>query len=165
MTCTDKGGQGPFRGQDAPFARGEYSANEQLSSKAAQWNVAIAEIRETEGSLLGFGLSNGNPVVLKVSSLSDEWNSGTVFRAYQGAGTVRVYESDHGAVLLERLDPATELVELVRAGRDDEATHILASTIGMMANHEPPPGCATLFDWARGFDRYISEHNDDPVSP
>ena len=28
MSCTDKGGQGPFRGQDAPFARGEYSARD-----------------------------------------------------------------------------------------------------------------------------------------
>ena len=138
---------------------------EQLSSKAAAWNVAIAEIRETEGSVLGFGLSNGNRVVLKVSSLSDEKNSGTVLEAFQGAGIVRVHKSDHGAVLLERLDPATELVELVRSGRDDEATHILANTIRLMANHEPPLGCPTLFDWARAFDRYISDHNDDPVSP
>jgi len=58
---------------------------EQLSSKAAAWNVAIAEIRETEGSVLGFGLSNGNRVVLKVSSLSDEKNSGTVLEAFLGA--------------------------------------------------------------------------------
>ena len=137
---------------------------EQLTLRAAEWNVAIAEIRETEGSLLGFGLSNGDSVVLKVSSFSDEMNSGTVLRAFQGAGTVRVLQSDHGAVLLERLDPATELVEIVRADRDDEATHILASTIGLMANHQPPPDCPTLFDWARGFDRYIGEHRDGPVS-
>ena len=137
---------------------------EQLSSKAAAWNVAIAEIRETEGSVLGFGLSNGNRVVLKVSSLSDEKNSGTVLEAFQGAGIVRVHKSDHGAVLLERLDPATELVELVLSGRDDEATHILASTIGLMANHEPPPGCPTLFDWARAFDRYIGEQSGGPIS-
>ena len=140
------------------------STYEQLTLRAAEWNVAIAEIRETEGSLLGFGLSNGNPVVLKVSGISDEMNSGTVLEAFQGAGTVRVHKSDHGAVLLERLDPATELVELVRAGRDDEATHILSNTIGLMANHEPPPGCPTLFEWARGFDRYISEHTGGPIS-
>ncbi|HEX7294378.1 MAG TPA: aminoglycoside phosphotransferase family protein, partial [Pyrinomonadaceae bacterium] len=39
-------------------------------------------------------------------------------------------------------------------GRDDEATRILAETISRMAHHEPPPGCPTVFDWARGFDRY-----------
>jgi streptomycin 6-kinase len=138
--------------------------HEQLTSKAAQWNVAIDEIRETEGSVLGFGLHNANPVVLKVSSFSDERNSGAVLQAFQGAGTVRVYEADQGAVLMERLDPATELVELVRAGRDDEATDILAKTISLMANHEPPPDCPTLFDWVLGFDRYVSEHSDGPVS-
>ena len=138
--------------------------HEQLTLRAAEWNVTVVEIRETEGSLLGFGLSNGRRVVLKVSSLSDEMNSGTVLEAFQGAGTVRVHKSDHGAVLLERLDPATELVELVRSGRDDEATHILANTIGLMANHEPPPGCPTLFDWVRGFDRYLSEHSGGPIS-
>ena len=138
--------------------------HEQLTSKAAEWNVAIAEIRETEGSLLGFGLCNGNRVVLKVSSFSDESNSGTVLKAFEAEGTVRVHESAVGAVLLEQLDPATELVELVRAGRDDEATDILAKTIGLMANHEPPAGCPTPFDWARGFDRYITEHSDGPVS-
>ena len=138
--------------------------HEQLTLRAAEWNVTVVEIRETEGSLLGFGLSNGRRVVLKVSSLSDEMNSGTVLEAFQGAGTVRVHKSDHGAVLLERLDPATELVELVRSGRDDEATHILANTIGLMANHEPPPGCPTVFDWSRGFDRYISEHSGGSIS-
>ena len=138
--------------------------HEQLTLRASEWNVTVVEIRETEGSLLGFGLSNGRRVVLKVSSLSDEMNSGTVLEAFQGAGTVRVHKSDHGAVLLERLDPATELVELVRSGRDDEATHILANTIGLMANHEPPPGCPTLFDWVRGFDRYLSEHSGGPIS-
>jgi len=138
--------------------------HEQLTLRAAEWNVTVVEIRETEGSLLGFGLSNGRRVVLKVSSLSDEMNSGTVLEAFQGAGIVRVHKSDHGAVLLERLDPATELVELVRSGRDDEATHILANTIGLMANHEPPPGCPTLFDWVRGFDRYLSEHSGGPIS-
>ncbi len=137
---------------------------EQLKLRAAEWNVAIAETRQTEGSLLGFGLSDGNPVVLKVSKVSDELNSGGVLRAFQGAGTVQVYESDQGAVLLERLDPATELVELVRSGRDEDATEILAQVIAAMMNHEPPPGCPTLFDWARGFDRYISEHSDGPVS-
>src|SRR5262245_22198969 len=134
-----------------------------LKLRAAQWNVEIEETRETEGALLGFGLTQGKPVVLKITSFSDEKNCGAVLRAFQGAGTVRVYEADPGGVLLERLEPATELVELVRAGQDDEATSILAKTISHMANHEPPPNCPTVFDWGRGFDRYLSEYNDGPV--
>ena len=130
---------------------------DQLSMRAAQWNVVLDETRKTEGSLLGFGLCNGIRVVLKVSTFNDERNSGAVLRAFQGAGTVTVLESAEGAVLLERLDPATELVELVRAGRDEEATGISAELISRMANHEPPAGCPTVFDWGLAFDRYIDD--------
>ncbi len=140
------------------------SAIERLTLLAAQWKVALVESRETEGSLLGFGSCNGNRVVLKISkTTSDEWNSGEVLRAFQGAGAVRVLESADGAVLLEQLDPATELVELVREGRDEEATAICAQVIGRLARHKPPAGCPTIFDWAREFDRYLDGHNDGPI--
>lgn len=137
---------------------------ERLTLRAAQWNVALGETRETEGSLLGFGSCNGNRVVLKLSkTFGDEWNSGAVLRAFQGAGTVRVLESDEGAVLLERLEPATELVELVRAGCDPEATAILAELIARMAHHDPPAGCPTVSDWGLGFNRYLDRYNDGPI--
>ena len=140
------------------------SLTERLTLRAAQWNVALAESRETEGSLLGFGLCNGNRVVLKISKTTgDEWNSGAVLRAFQGAGTVRVLESDDGAVLLERVDPATELVELVREDRDEEATAILAQLIARMAHHDAPAGCPTVSDWGRGFDRYLNQYNDGAI--
>ena len=127
---------------------------EQLKQRAADWNVAIGETRETEGSLLGFGVSRSNPVVIKVSKYDDESNSGEVLRAFEGAGVVKILEFVGGSVLLEQLDPGKELVELVREGRDEEATTIFAQAIHRMANHQPPAGCPTLFDWARGFDRY-----------
>lgn len=133
------------------------SSLEQLTLRAAIWGVAIEQVRETEGSLLGFGVRDGVPVVLKISKHSgDEWNSGDVLKAFGRDGTVRVYECDEGAVLLERLDPGTELVELVRAGRDEEATSILAQVIKGMSNHRPPSVCPTVHDWARGFDRYLN---------
>src|SRR5262245_10199952 len=118
---------------------------EQLRLQAAEWNVALVNTRETEGSLLGFGLCNRNRVVLKITKYEDERNSGDILRSFEGAGTVRVLESKGGSMLLERLDPGTELVELVRDGRDDEATAILARVISLMANHAPPPGCPTVF--------------------
>lgn len=134
---------------------------EQLTLRAAQWNVAVLDCKETEGSLLGYGLRSGNRVVLKISKTAgDEWKSGDVLRAFQGSGTARVLESVDGAVLLEQLDPATQLVELVRQGRDEEATAICARVISQMAQHEPPAGCPTVLDWARGFDRHLSQSND-----
>ncbi|HEU4433637.1 MAG TPA: aminoglycoside phosphotransferase family protein [Pyrinomonadaceae bacterium] len=133
------------------------SVIERLKLRAAQWNVALVESRETEGSLLGFGTCNGDRVVLKITkTIGDEWHSGEVLRAFRGAGTVRVLESAEGAVLLERLDPATELVELVRAGRDEEATAVLAELLSSMAHHDAPARCPTVTDWGLGFDRYVN---------
>ena len=127
-----------------------------LTSQAAEWKVAIEEIRETESSVLGFGVREGLPVVLKISRRAgDEWNSGEMLRAFCSDGTARVYESAGGAALLERLQPGTQLVDLVRTGKDEEATAILADVMTRMAHHPPPESCPTIADWSRGFDRYL----------
>src|SRR5262244_3186208 len=92
-----------------------------LTIKAAEWNVLLEETRETASSLLGFGVRDGQRVVLKLTKGGgDESHSGAVLRAFNGDGAVRVIESETGAVLLERLEPGEELVSLVRSGADDE---------------------------------------------
>ena len=128
---------------------------DQLLAKATEWNVTLAETRETVTSLLGFGVRDGGGVVLKLTKqASDELHSGTVLRAFAGDGAARVYESEVGAVLLERLDPGGELVNLVRRGADDEATTILAQLMAKLMNHTAPAECPTVADWGRGFERY-----------
>jgi len=79
-----------------------------------------------------------------------------MLRAYAGEGAVRVYEYEHGAVLLEWLQPGQQLVELVRRGDDDEATKIIADLITKLAHHSPPRDTPTVADWARGFDLYLN---------
>ena len=117
--------------------------------------MTLAETRETVTSLLGFGVRDGRGVVLKLTKqASDELHSGTVLRAFAGDGAARVYESEVGAVLLERLDPGEELVNLVRRGADDEATTILAQLMAKLMNHTAPAECPTVADWGRGFERY-----------
>ena len=112
-----------------------------LQSKAMAWNVTLDEISETPTSLLGFGVRDGVRVVLKITKQAgDESHSGAVLKAYAGEGAVRVYESEVGAVLLERLDPGEQLVNVVKRGDDDEATKILAEVMAKLANHEPPIG-------------------------
>ena len=131
-------------------------ALERLHAKASDWKVTIEETRETPSSLLGFGVRADARVVLKITKASgDESHSGKVLRAYAGDGAVKIYESETDAVLLERLEPGTDLVDLVRRGSDEEATRILAQVIGKLAHHEPPPECPTVADWGRGFDRYL----------
>jgi streptomycin 6-kinase len=78
-----------------------------------------------------------------------------VLRVYDGDGAVRVFESETGAVLLERLEPGEQLVTVVKRGDDDEATKILAEVIAKLAHHEAPAVCPTVADWGRGFDRYL----------
>ena len=128
----------------------------QLQAKATEWNVTLEETRETFTSLLGFGMRDGVRVVLKMTKqLGDESHSGEVLKAYAGDGAVRVYESEIGAVLLERLEPGEQLVNVVKLGQDIEATKILADLIAKLADHEAPSGCPTVADWGRGFDRYL----------
>ena len=127
-----------------------------LQAKAVEWNVTLDEIRETPTSLIGFGVRGGVRVALKITKHDcDESHSGEVLKAYGGEGAVRVYESELNAVLLERLEPGEQLVNLVKHGRDVEATKILAEVIAKLANHEAPVGCPTVTDWGRAFDRYL----------
>lgn len=130
---------------------------DQLQFKAAQWNVTLEDTLETASSLVGFGVRDGLRVVLKViTGANDELHSGKVLRAFGGSGAARVLENEVGAVLLERLEPGEQLVNLVRRGEDDEATRILASVIKKLAHHTPPGECPSVAEWGRGFDRYVN---------
>jgi streptomycin 6-kinase len=134
------------------------TAFDQLRKRADQWRVTIHETAETPGSVLGFGVSRGSRVVLKIiRQQGDEWLQGEVLRAFDGDGTVRVYECDEGAFLLERLDPGEPLFNRVRDGKDDEATHILAEVMRQMASHTAPAHAPTLLDWSQAFERYLSK--------
>src|ERR1051325_6061622 len=43
-----------------------------------------------------------------------------------------------------------------RAGRDAEATEIIAQVIEAMSPDGAPASCPTVRDWAKGFDRYLA---------
>jgi len=133
---------------------------EQLKARAAEWNVTLDETRETPTSLLGFGVREGRGVVLKITKdEGDESHSGSILQAFAGDGTVRVYEFETGAVLLERLEPGEQLVNLVKQGKDEEATEILAQVIQTLRGHQAPAVCPTVAHWGRGFDRYLQSGN------
>jgi streptomycin 6-kinase len=131
---------------------------ERLAERARAWGVTVDEMRETETSLVAFGGRGGVAVVLKVLRREcDEWRAGEVLAAFGGRGVVRVYEHVPGAMLLECLTPGTPLVELALAGRDDEATDILADVIRRMSpSASPAAGFATVEAWGRGFARYLA---------
>jgi len=129
-----------------------------LAERARAWGVAIGEVRETESSLVAFGTRGGLPVVLKLLRREcDEWHAGGVLAAFGGRGTVLVHEHVPGAMLLERLTPGTPLAGLSLAGRDDEATEILAEVIAAMSpSPARPAGVPTVEAWGGAFARYLA---------
>ena len=139
-----------------------------IQNYARDWSVVVGQTFATESSVIAFGTHEHQPVVLKVVRRpGDEWRSGEILEAFDGHGVVRVYEQAPGAVLLERLRPGNSLVDLSLNGRDEEATDILADVIqqmsaraSSMSSLELPPACATVEDWARGFERYIATGDD-----
>ncbi len=135
----------------------QHTAHGRLADLAARWHVDVAEVRETASSLLAFGERGDSSVVIKVlKSTGDEWNSGAVLQALSGPSVVRVLEHEPGAVLMERARPGTSLVDVVLAGRDDDATRTLSDVIGRMPRVEAPVSTPTVHDWGAAFDWYLA---------
>ena len=140
-----------FPNSDLP--RSQHSSRSQ--QLAADWRVDVGDVLDTDSSEISFGHRDGQAVVLKVvKQPNDEWHAGAVLDAFDGRGIVRVLEHTPGAMLLERIEPGTALVDVVRRDGDDAATTILAQVIATMSPGEPPPTAPTAADLGRGFARY-----------
>lgn len=131
---------------------------ERVWERLRAWGVAAQSMFETESSFIVFGVRGNLPVVLKVLRRpGDEWLSGEVLEAFDGQGTVRVYEQVAGAVLLEMLEPGTQLASMALTGQDAEATEILAGVIEEMSRAGASSGTfVTVEDWGKAFEWYLS---------
>jgi streptomycin 6-kinase len=128
-----------------------------IAERVKAWGVRAERAIATGTSALVLGTRDGRSVVVKIAREDgDERRSGEIAAAFGGRGVVQVYEHVDGAALLELLAPGTPLVSLVRSGRDDEATEIIASLMRRMSPDEPPPGCATVEAWGLAFERYVA---------
>jgi streptomycin 6-kinase len=130
---------------------------DRIRHQAREWRLDIDESFETETSVISYVRRDDQRLVLKlVKQENDEWNAGDVLTAFDGNGVVRVYEHTGGAMLLERLQPGTSLVEMVVNGRDEEGTEILAGVMEKMRANDAPDVVPTNTAWARGFARYLA---------
>ena len=137
---------------------------ERIQRYAREWSVAVGHTFETETSGIAFGIREQEAVVLKVIKRpGDEWHSGEILEVFNGNGVARVHCREPGAVLMERLRPGNSLVAMTTDGRDEEATEILADVMQQMSERassisplELPKSCATVHDWAKGFERYVA---------
>lgn len=126
-----------------------------LRAAAHEWRVTVDDSIETPSSIIAFGRQHGAPVALKiVRNRGDEWRSGEVIHAFGARGVVRVLAYMDGAMLLERINPGRQLVELTRRGSDVEATEIIGDVIAAMSPTVPPAWCPHAADWGRAFDWY-----------
>jgi streptomycin 6-kinase len=129
--------------------------NDRVLACVRAWGVAIERTVATKNSLLVHGLRGDKPVVLKiVNEPGDEWRCGEMAARFGGRGVVQVYEHMPGAALFEKLVPGEPLAKLTLAGRDDEATDVLAMLLGRMAPGDAPEGCPTVEEWGKAFERY-----------
>jgi streptomycin 6-kinase len=137
-----------------------------VDDRVRAWEVVVERTLETESSVVMFGTRVGDPVVLKVVRREcDEWRSGEVLEAFEGRGMVRVLAQVPGAMLLERLSPATSLADLAVGGRDDEATRIMGEVIGRIPHPDHHlDRFASILDWGRAFDLYLAG-GDVPIAP
>ncbi|MBD0370000.1 MAG: phosphotransferase [Pyrinomonadaceae bacterium] len=137
---------------------------ERFNALTRDWRVVVEDTLETHSSFVAFGWRGAQPVVLKVvRNPGDEWLCGEVLEAFDAEGMVRVYEHVAGAALMERLSPATPLVNLSLAGRDEEATEIMAEVMARISHPgDSLESFTTVETWGRAFQLYL-ESNDSRI--
>src|SRR5678815_4852089 len=82
------------------------------------WKVEAENWFATETSLIRVGKRDNQAVVVKMilDPADDEWNSGEIVEAFEGRGMVRLLDGSDGVMLLERLEPGTQLLQTVLDG-------------------------------------------------
>jgi streptomycin 6-kinase len=106
--------------------------------------------------------SKGDTVILKVhapSPFSEFVHESTALRLFDGRGTARLLacEPDHKAMLLEALQPGTQL----RTLDDDEQATLIACRVMQQLWRPVPPDhpFPSIQDWGRGFARLRQRYN------
>ena len=136
---------------------GATELHHRLDERIRAWKITVERFLETDRAVLVFGRRLQEAVVLKVvRHPGDEWASGDVLAAFAGNGVVRALDHVGGAVLLERLDPATPLGRMALNEDDDRATAVLAEVINRMAPRSPVSRVPSVGAWALSFDRYLA---------
>jgi streptomycin 6-kinase len=123
----------------------------------ALWSLVPAEEPfETASSHIVYVQSPDGPAVLKLFKPPwEEAHSPLALIHYGGEGAVRVIAYDEHAMLTRRAIPGAPLSDLVRAGRDDEATEVLCTVAAALHARGAAGGnWTTVEEWGAGFERH-----------
>ncbi|MFF2274689.1 aminoglycoside phosphotransferase family protein [Agromyces sp. NPDC058126] len=91
------------------------------------------DARTTASStLIPVRTAEGVPAMLKLAHLDEEERGGELLERLAGRGVARVLRREGAAVLIERATGPNDLVRMVLAGHDDEATRVLCATAAQL---------------------------------
>jgi streptomycin 6-kinase len=105
-------------------------------------------------------LWHGQPAMLKVATELEERFGGVLLAWWDGDGAAHVLEAAGDAILVERATTGRSLFDLVREGRDDEATHIICDVAARLhRRHDRPlPELVPLSVWFRDLEPAAESH-------
>lgn len=114
------------------------------------------EMRITGSStLIPVRTESGAPAMLKIAYVDEEVRGGELLERLHGEGVARVLRRLDATVLLERATGGRDLVRMVGAGHDDDATRVLCEAAGRIhrapveALRAPPSPLVDLPTWFR----------------
>ncbi|GAA1804582.1 aminoglycoside phosphotransferase family protein [Agromyces neolithicus] len=113
-------------------------------------------VTTASSTLIPVRTEHGEPAMLKLAQTDEEARGADLLVALDGRGAARVLEREGPAVLIERATGDRDLVRMVEAGHDDEATRIIcaaaevihAASTAVLAPDDPP-GLVRLATWFR----------------
>ena len=98
--------------------------------------------------------------MLKVAMAAEEKAGGALMAWWDGQGAARVLAHGGDAILLERAEGKVLLSDLVRNGRDDDASRIICTAVAKL--HAPPakplPDLVPLSRWFQELRRAAAIH-------
>lgn len=110
----------------------------------------------SSSTLLAVLTEEGIPAMLKIAHTEEEERGGELLAALDGHGAARLLRRDGEAALIERATGPGDLVQLVRAGHDDEATRIICEAAAVIhgasasvLGGDAPPRLIGLRTWYR----------------
>lgn len=139
-------------GDACPASQASLNVRLMFAKCLERWNLAPdGEPILTRSSRLLPVRRNGVAAMLKVPLADEERVGGVLMSWWNGDGAARVMARDRDAILLERAEGARSLAELVRNGRDDEASRIICGVVAKLhaPSAHPPDGLIPLPLWFR----------------
>jgi streptomycin 6-kinase len=103
----------------------------------------------TRGSRLLPVRVGGVPAMLKIALDAEEKFGGALMSWWGGEGAARVFAHEEDALLMERAEGLSSLLDMALTGRDDEASRIICNVVAQLhaPRLRPPPALVPLSEW------------------